>query len=184
MLKKKMIAILAALLLPSCATTSMQSLSDHPADRVNATADTSAVAVSSGEKPLMMPLLAIEVEITADGVKPLGASIVLAPRKANSAIEDLRVQAGGVDGWSYTMPDPRLATSSDPGQPEEIVLESVRTFVYVPLLAAVKTLSIESLAPPDRVVSRGGKFDVRALAREVCTRTRSPLPVCREILGE
>jgi len=186
MFEKKLIALLASLLLPYCATTtSAPSEEQTPAELANATASSIAVAVPSGKPPLRIPLLAIEVEITADGVKPISAKIVQAPPIANSAFADLRVQVGGVDGWAYTMPDPRLVNAHDPNERRTIVLESARAFVYVPLLAAATALSLEPLAGAerDRDVSRGGNFDVRALAAEVCSRTQSELPVCREILA-
>jgi hypothetical protein len=186
MFEKKLIALLASLLLPYCATTtSTPSEEQTPAERANATASSIAVAAPSGKPPLRIPLLAIEVEITADGVKPIGARIVFAPPKTNSAFADLRVQVGGVDGWTYTMTDPRLVEVNDPNERRTIVLESARAFVFVPLLAAATALSVEPLAgmDMDKDVSRGGKFDVRALAVEVCSRTQSELPVCREILA-
>lgn len=184
MFEKKLIAILAALLLSYCATTSTPPKEQTPEESANATLSTSAVAVPSGKPPLAMPLLAIEVELTADGIRPVSARIVNAPPKTNSAFADLNVQPAGVDRGGYTMADPRLADVADADGRRPIVLESVRWFVYVPLLAAVTAISVQPLADTDPSVSRGGRFDVREFAREACRRTRSELPVCRQILEQ
>lgn len=183
MFEKKLIALLAALLLPFCATTTSTPPEEQtPAERANATASSIAVAVPSGKPPIAIPQLAIEVEVTADGIRPVGARIVFAPPKTNSAFADLRVQPAGVDGGGYTIADPRLADSADPEGRRPIMLESVRTFVYVPLLAALTAISVQPHDDTDPTVSRGGRFDVRALAQEACTRIPFDLPVCREIL--
>jgi hypothetical protein len=182
MFEKRLIAILAALLLPYCATTPIAPTEEERlAAEANATASTSAVAVPAGQTPIRIPLLAIEVEFTAEGVKPLGAKIVHAAPRANSAFGDLRVQAGGVDGWGYTMADPRLVKGGGPDDARAIVLESARTHVYVPLLVAVTELSIQPATTDDPDVSRGGRFDVLALAAAACAQMRMELPVCRQI---
>lgn len=182
MSKKNVIAILAAaVLLPHCTKTLSY---EDPIERVNASVDTSAVAVSSGRPPIRIPMLAIEVEVTADGVRPLGAKIVLAPPKANSDSGELRVQPTGIEGWSYTMHDPRIVSADEPDERRSEVLESARTFVFVPLLAAIHGLDILPVPGEKPDASRGGKFDVREFAREACRRTRSELPVCRQILEE
>jgi hypothetical protein len=187
MFDRKPIAILIVLLLPHCTTVSQRSRSADQRDpeSVNATADTSAVAVETGQPPRTIPMLAIEVEVTADGIRPIGATIVQAPRIANSAVADLRVQAGGVLDWIYTMPDPRFVEGTDGDERRDQLLESARGYVYAPLLAAVTTLSIQPLAGgrDDGPITPRGSIDVRPLAEELCRRTQSKLPVCREILS-
>lgn len=188
MLEKKRIAILAALLLACCTTTNPTTTvsalpdEDRPSEDVNATVDTSAIASMPGTRSPKIPLLAVEVEVTADGVKPLRANLILAPRIANSAVEDLRVEATGIQDWAYTFTDPRFVESDDPHAREANVLESARTYVYVPLSPALTTLSISPLR--DRDTSRGGKFDVRELAKQLCSRMRKEFPICEEILAQ
>ena len=184
-----LIAVLAALLLSGCATTNAPfdaigsvSPEDARLEKVNATVDTSAVAASADAPGLTIPLLAIEVEVTADSVTPVSATIINAPPKPNSAIGDLRVQAIGTD-WSYTMPDPRLVETSDPAEPGTAELESARGHVYVPLLVAVTGISIQPSAElMVEKVSRGGTFDIGTLAAQACMRAQSQLPVCQQII--
>lgn len=172
---KTCISILAALLLSSCGSslTIARSEEDLEADHVNAVADFSAVTASQ-------PLLAVEVEITANGVIPLDASIIFAPRTTDSADPELRVRANGVEGWEYTIANPLIAQVEDPENPQTIVLESARIPVFVPLSPALTSITIEPIAESDATV-RGGTFDVRKLAAQACARMRSSIAGCREI---
>ena len=173
---KKPIAILAALLLASCASSTMSPRSDEErqADQVNATADPSAI---TGKQFL----LAVEVELTASAeVRALDASIVFAPRPPNSASPDLRVRANGIEGWEYAIADPLIATVEDPENPQTIVLQSARTHVFAPLSPALASITIEP-AEQSEAVARGGTFDVRELAVRACAAMRSSLAPCREI---
>ena len=178
MFAKKMTAILAMLLVAACAT-SAPSEEEREAARANAQADRSAVASTA-----TTALLAVEVEITAGGVTPIGATIVQAPPKTNSAIADLRVEPVGAERAAYTMPDPRLAEVDDPNEQGERILPSARWFVYAPLSASVSAISVQPIAATERKVSRGGTIDVRALAVDACRRNESQLPACREILAK
>lgn len=168
--------ILAALLLSSCASspTIARSEEDLEADRVNAAADFSAVTASQ-------PLLAVEVEITANEVRPLDASILFAPRTTDSAVPEMRVRANGVEGWEYTIANPLIAHVDDPENPQTIVLESARIPVFVPLSPALTSITIEPVAEGDATTPRGGTFDVRKLAAQACARMRSSIAGCREM---
>ena len=172
---KTCISILAALLLSSCASnpTIVRSEEDLEADRVNAVADFSALTASQ-------PLLAVEIEITANEVRLLDARILFAPRTTDSAVPELRVRANGVEGWEYTIANPLIAHVDDPENPQMIVLESARIPVFLPLSAALTSITIEPVAERDAPV-RGGTFDVRKLAAQACARMRSSIAACREI---
>lgn len=183
MFAKKLTAIMATLLLASCATNG-PSEEERVAAQANAKASRNAVASAPNATTTSIAQLAVEVEITAAGITPIGATIVQAPPKTNSAIADLRVQAVGADRWEYTMPDPRFAEVDDPKEHGERVLPSARWYVYAPLSVTVTAISVQPLAQTERAVSRGGTIDVRALAAEACTRTKSELLACREIVAK
>ncbi|MEO8380715.1 MAG: hypothetical protein ABI779_13710 [Acidobacteriota bacterium] len=176
MFDKKLIAILAVLLLPYCATSS-PSEDEQKAARANADASKDMTAASTAQ-------LAVEVEITASSVTPVGATIVQAPPKTNSAIADLRVQAVGADRWEYTMADPRLAEIDDANEQRAVVLPTARWYVYAPLSVSVTAISVQPVSEAKREVSRGGTIDVRGLAAEACRKTQSELPTCREIVAK
>ena len=184
MFAKNLTAIMAMLLLASCATNG-PSEEERVAAQANAKASRNAVASAPNATTTSIAQLAVEVEITAEGIKPIGATIVQAPPKTNSAIADLRVQAVGAERWEYTMADPRLAEVDDPKEQGGRVLPSARWYVYAPLSVAVTAVSVQPVAQQtERAVSRGGTIDVRELAAEACTRTKSELPACREIVAK
>jgi len=85
---------------------------------------------------------------------------------------------------SSEIDDEKTIVHHHPDERRAEVLESARAFVFVPLLAAVQGLAIQPLAGTDEAVSRGGSFDVRALAAEACERLRLQLPVCSEIVAQ
>jgi len=124
--------------------------------------------------------LAVEVEVRADGVTPLGASVVRASGKTNSAIQDLRVVANGASRQlgQYVMPDPRFAKVDREG---EQILPSARTFVFAPLSADLTTITVQPVPGGKENVSRGGNIDARPLLREACEKERE-LSVCQQIL--
>lgn len=203
MFEKTLTAIAAALLLASCtaSTTSPTttttdtaaqtaiagslSEADQPDENIDADADVSAIAVLPGtDRTTKLPLLAIEVEITADNVKPVGVKIVHSLPIANSAHDDLRVKIDGAREFEYTIADPLVAMVQDENGPRAITLESARTHVFTPLLPAIRTLSIEPVPGTEAPRTRGGVIDVRPLAEEACRRTQLQLPVCQQILGQ
>lgn len=185
MFEKKLIALFAAaLLLSSCTTTGT---SEPPLTEeeeaildANKSASTSAVAVPAGTPSVRIPLLAIEIEVTDEGIKPVSAKIIHAPRPSNAAFGDLKVEALGVEGWTYTFADPRVVTRHDPNDPQPEVLESARTFVFVPLHVAVKQLSIRPHEGSTLPSPFGGTFDIFEFAKQVCAELE--LPACREIV--
>lgn len=126
--------------------------------------------------------LAIEVEVSADGIKPLGASIVRAPAKSGSAMADLRIaaKAGDQTRAEYTAPDPRLSEVERQGQR---ALPSARTFLFVPLSAELTVVQITPVEGREDRVSKGGTFDPRPLARQACQERRA-LKECIELLGQ
>ena len=123
--------------------------------------------------------LAVEVQVTAGGVTPLGATIVLGPPKANSALTDLSVRALAGDRVlaEYVMADPRLAEVDDTGT---VVLEAAQTFVYAPLSPDLTVLEITAVE--GRVgVSTGGTTDLKPLIWQACNE-QPDIKACQEIL--
>ena len=159
---KNQAAILAALLLWSCAsnTSPARSAEELEVERVNAVADASLLSASA-------PLLAIEVEITVTDVRPIGASIIFAHPPADSAFPELRVRADGVEGWEYTIANPLVAQVEDPDDARMVLFESARIHVFAPLSPSLRSITIEPIVPTERPVS-GGTFDVRELALRAC----------------
>lgn len=186
MFEKNLIALVAAaLLLSSCATTTKApplSEEEQAILDANKAADTSAVAVPAGAPPVRIPLLAIEIEVSDEGVKPISAKIIHAPRPANAAFGDLHVEAKGVEGWSHTFADPRVIKVHDSEEKRTEMLESARTIVFLPLHAALTHLTIKPTADSALPGPFGGTFDVRELAKQACAElVQLNLPVCREI---
>ena len=202
MFEKKLPAIFAALLLSYCAatttntgsatqpvdqTTTASELSEteQPDESLNAAADASAIATLPGtDRTTKVPLLAIEVEITPETVRPVGVRIVQSLPIANSAQDDLLVKIEGAREFEYTIADPLVGTVHDETGTRTITLESARTHVYAPLLPGIATLTIEPVPGTEAPPTRGGVIDLRALAQEACRRTPLQLPVCQEILGQ
>jgi hypothetical protein len=124
--------------------------------------------------------LAVEVEIRADGLTPMGATVVRAPRKTNSAIADLSVRATGASGptGEYAMADPRLAEVDRSG---EQILQSARSFVFAPLTPDLTTIEVRPLTGAKRAVSRGGTIDARPLLWAACEKERE-IPTCIQVL--
>jgi len=131
-----------------------------------------------GETP--PPLLAIEVEVAAQGVTPLSSSIVFAPMPANAAVPDLRVLAtgGGQTLAAYSIIDPRLAEVDGEGT---LVLDAARTFVHLPLSANADLVRLVP-AREGEALSAGGSFDPRPWAQRAC-RKGPEVAACRRILS-
>jgi hypothetical protein len=127
------------------------------------------------------PQLAVEIEVTADTVRPLQGTVVVAPPPANAAIPDLNVVGRGSRGRvvEYSIIDPRLAEIERDGVK---VLPAARTFVHVPLSADLERVDIVPVAGRAKVVSKGGSFDPRPLARKACRSARE-LPACASSLA-
>jgi hypothetical protein len=128
------------------------------------------------------PQLAIEVEVTASDIQPRNVTIVRAPAKANSAMADLQVRtlAGDKVMAEYTVSDPRLVEIERQGQK---ILPAARTFLYVPLSAALTELVVVPATGREKFVSKGGVLDLRALLQKAC-REQSGMKECREIIRE
>lgn len=201
MFGKKLLAIAAALLLASCTatgtgtttnpTTSTDtdvtlSESERPDPSLDALANTSAIAVAAGgmDRSTRRPLLAIEIEVTPESIKPVGVRIVQASPLANSAHDELRVRIEGAQEFEYTIADPLAAVIHEDGGTRTITLESARTHVFAPLLPSLRTLTIEPVAGPEPPRTRGGTIDLRALVEDACRNTRLQLPICQQILGQ
>jgi hypothetical protein len=126
-------------------------------------------------------LLAVEVSVSAEGVRALGASVIRAPAKANSATPDLRVtaRAGESVVADYTIADPRRVEIEGK---EWKMLPEGRAFIYAPLSEGLTEFRIEPLPGRERDASKGGTLDARELARRACE-GRTELEECRRVLG-
>ena len=124
--------------------------------------------------------LAVEIEVTAEGVRALGATIVRAPDKSNSAQAGLRARAttGETVVADYVFPDPRLVEIEREG---ERTLQSATTIVFVPLSADLTELEILPVGGMETEVSRGGSIQLQGLVRRACV-DRTRLDVCREVI--
>lgn len=124
--------------------------------------------------------LAIEIEVTADDVKPIAAKIIRGPLKSSAGLADLRIQAleGDKVVREYVIPDPRIAEVERGGV---MMLPRARTFIYTPLSAALTRVRVVPVAGREKIVSKGGVMDARALAQQAC-RQQPDLKECKEIL--
>ncbi len=122
--------------------------------------------------------LAVEIEVRADGIVALGASIVFGPVKANSALADLSVSARAGDKvlHEYVMPDPRLGESEN----REVVLDSAQTYAYAPLSPDLTELVIAPV-PGREGISPAGTIELPPLLVLAC-RQQPRLAECQEIL--
>jgi hypothetical protein len=122
--------------------------------------------------------LAVEVEITAQGVEVIGSRVLLAPEKSNSALVDLivRAKAGAEVLFEYGLPDPRLAEVDGEGQ---ITLPAATTFLHVPLLDELTEIEIRPAEGREDIASRGGTIEVLPLLQQACKR-QIELEVCQE----
>jgi hypothetical protein len=157
----------------SCATNGVHREDEVQAERANAASEWRPAPAEEVQ-------LAVEVEIRADGITPVGASVVQAPAKTHSAIQDLRVTAsgGGQPLAQYAMADPRIAEVDGEGRR---VLDSVRTFIFAPLSPALATITVEPLPTAQEGVSRGGTLDAVPLLRKACEQERN-MSLCQQIL--
>lgn len=162
------------LLLWGCANSGSDELSlpNQRAERVNS--QSTATAAVSGQQLQ----LAVEVEVTASGVTPIGAVIIRAPQRTSSGLPDLRVTIDGSQPTAYSLADPRLAQVDAEG---ERVLPSARTFIHAPLSANLGSVRIEPMDPGRKDVSRGGVIDLRPLLVRACEEARE-LQECQAIL--
>jgi len=122
--------------------------------------------------------LAVEIDVTAGGIVPLGASVVFGPVKANSALADLSVTALAGDKvlHEYVMPDPRLGESEN----REVVLDSAQTYAYAPLSPDLTELVIVPV-PGREGISPSGTIELQPLLISAC-REQPRLAECQEIL--
>jgi hypothetical protein len=125
--------------------------------------------------------LAVEVEVTADGIRPTGVTIVRGPEKAGSAMADLLVRARAGDEViaEYTMPDPRLVEIESETW---MTLDAERTIVFAPLVPELTELEIVPVEGREPFVSKGGVVELQPLVRKACEE-QPELEECRKILG-
>ncbi len=124
--------------------------------------------------------LAVEVEITADGMRALNATIVRAPPKSNSAMADLHVRARAGDRvvTEYVIPDPRLMEVDREGRN---TAPQATTFIFVPLDAGLTAIDLIPVKGREVEVSKGGSVNPKFWLRQACEKERE-LAECQEIL--
>ena len=180
------LVLLLVAFLASCAPSSQQAPLEGY-EKLEAMAAT-AEAEDAFDIGQLAPVLhlAVEIEVTAEGVRPIGVSIVRGPDKSSSALADLLVTARAGDEVfaEYTIPDPRLAEVDSEGQR---TLTRAPTFVFVPLSAvlAEPELKLEIVPVPGReeFVSEGGTLDLVPLVTRAC-KARPELEECQKIFQE
>lgn len=128
------------------------------------------------------PQLAIEVEVTESGIRPVGAQVLRGPRPTNAARPDLAVEAPSERGeLRYTIVDPRFAEVEGEGAR---IMESARAFIYVPLDFSVAGVTLRPVETARKHVSRGGAIDTRRLMIDTCRRDPAAAPsACEKVLA-
>jgi hypothetical protein len=187
MLQKNVLVLIFLVLLlitvsAACAPLAQQrgQGTDDEVEKMLATANAEdAFDVTQLERDLHM---AVEVEITAEGVTPVGVSIVRGPARPNSAQADLSVRAFTSDAVvsQYTIADPRLVEVEGEGWRQ---LPSARIFVHVPLDTDLRQLLIVPVAGREADTSPGGAVDLQPLMKEAC-KEQPDLDPCKDILQE
>jgi hypothetical protein len=167
--------------LASCASLVQQSSSDKDKEREAMVAKVNPESTFDVGQIASELQLAVEVEITAEGVKPISATIIRAPVKSSSALADLlvRPRAGDKVVVEYTIPDPRLVEVDSEGYR---TLPKAQTFIYAPLSRSLSAVEIVPVAGREKFVSKGGTIDLRPLIKQACER-RTEIKECQEILN-
>lgn len=134
--------------------------------------------------------LVVTMRITKTEATPIGASLIRGPKKASSAIDDLRVRSfeRSLLVLEYAAPDPRFRKrqggTSTSAAGEWMELPSADMKIFVPLSSLVRL--VEVLPAPERalVVSGGGDFDPAPWAISACTGA-DPVtyPACAAIIA-
>jgi len=161
----------AAALAAGCASTSGVAPPDQPYDRANALAAPPTATAR-------VTVLAVELEVTADGATVIGSSIVRAIRPSNAAQQDLLVRFLGSDGKSafeYTITDPRLVEVERQGSS---TLAKASTFVHVPLSVRPARLEMRPLPARQQVASKGASIDLLPIIKQACAAAKEA-PECR-----
>ena len=124
-------------------------------------------------------ILAIEIEVTAAGIRPLESQVIRAPMKTNSALADLHLKAfsGQAIISEYTFPDPRLVEVNSSGLR---TLPKATTFIFVPLNRQLTLIRIDPVRSREKFVSRGGMFDPQPLMNQACE-NKQMYKECRDI---
>ena len=126
--------------------------------------------------------VSLEVEVSKDGIRPLGSSIIRSPGTSNSALTDLQVRIWARDAVisEYYLADPRVVEIEGAGQS---ILETSTTYVEAPLSADLEMLQIlradltpEAILPEDWV-------DLRPWMRRGCL-SSDQAEACGAILRE
>lgn len=130
------------------------------------------------------PILAVEVEISAEGIRALRASVIYREAQTDTALEkDLVVtfKAGEEIIVEYSIPDPRRVEIE--GQQNEI-LATGQTFVYAPLDAELTTLEIKPLTGGSQPeLPPVNQIDLVPILQQICEE-QPDLEACQEIVND
>jgi hypothetical protein len=117
-------------------------------------------------------LLAVEVNVRADGLDVVSAKVIRGPSTPNSAEYDLLVTARAGDRTiaEYVIPDPRLAEVLGHGSEERghLILPEAATVVFAPLTEDLTEIQIAPIKGREERASKGGTIDARTLAARAC----------------
>lgn len=176
----KLNLVLILLLLISCAAGANKNGGIMSKELANMAAEKNSSTEYNSAKMRSEHILAVEVEVTAEGIRPIGSKIIRAPMKKSSALADLHLKAMAEQSVlvEYTFPDPRLV---EVDSLEHKTLPRATTFVFLPLTSSLSEVRISPVKGREKMVSGGGVFDPRPMMKKACEGEKM-LDECKKIL--